>query len=75
VQGTEIIAKLRGGATVRRRMDDLTPADPESIRARFRAACGNAEAIEAAVDSLEFLDDASVLSTLAGKPEHVPAHR
>jgi 2-methylcitrate dehydratase PrpD len=72
-QGTEISVRLRDGRTLRRRMDDLVPAAPPEIRARFRAACGKVlgvaatSAIQAAVDRLEDLEDVSVLGSLLAK--------
>ena len=33
-------------------MDDVIPATPEQIRARFRSACANWRAIEEMVDEL-----------------------
>jgi 2-methylcitrate dehydratase PrpD len=74
-QGTEISVTLRDGRTLRRRMDDLVPATASDIRARFRTAAEKVlgaaatEAIEAAVDGLEDLEDVSVLSTLLGKKD------
>jgi 2-methylcitrate dehydratase PrpD len=71
-QGTEISLRLRSGVTLRRRMDDLIPANELDIRARFRTACGSvlgvaaAEAIEEAVDALEDMEDVSVLGSLLG---------
>ena len=71
-QGTEISVRSRGGRMLRRRMDDLVPATEPDIRARFRTACqkalgaGATEAIEAAVDGLEDIEDMSVLSPLLG---------
>jgi 2-methylcitrate dehydratase PrpD len=75
-QGTEISVTLRNGRKLRRRMEDLVPATPAEIRARFRTACVNvlgdaaADAIDAAVDGLENLEDVSALSALLGKREH-----
>ncbi len=72
-QGTEISVKLRDGRTLQRRMDDLVPATEHQIRARFRAASERVlgatatEAIEAAVDGLEELEDVSVLAALLAK--------
>jgi 2-methylcitrate dehydratase PrpD len=69
-QGTEVSLTLRGGRTLRRRMDDLVPATASEIRARFRTACAcvlgdpAARAIEAAVDGLEDLDDVSLLGRI-----------
>jgi 2-methylcitrate dehydratase PrpD len=74
-QGTEISVTLRGGRTLHRRMDDLVPATASDIRGRFRTAAEKAlgaaaaEAIEAAVDALENLEDVSVLSALLGKKD------
>src|ERR1700733_14921414 len=39
-QGSEVIVNL-GGRTARSRMDDVIPATPEQIRARFRSSCVN----------------------------------
>lgn len=75
-QGTEIEVRFRDGKMLTRRMDDLVPATVFEIRARFRKACENvlggaaAQAIEAAVDRLEDLEDASVLSALLGKRDY-----
>jgi len=72
-QGTEISVRLRDGATLRRRMEDLVPAAEPEIRARFRTACEDVlgaaamDAIEADVDGLEEMEDVSVLSTLLAK--------
>jgi 2-methylcitrate dehydratase PrpD len=58
VQGSEVIVTLRDGTVVRQRMDDLVPATPEQIRARFKSAAGTAATgIEQAVDKLEQLED------------------
>ncbi len=66
-QGAEVILTLRDGRTLRHRMDDLKPASPQEIRARFRAAAGAAGgAIEAAVDRLEHEEDAGALCALLG---------
>lgn len=61
-QGTEVILQLRDGRTARHKLDDVIPATPEQIRARFRAACPNWRAIEAMVEKLEEQTDMSVLS-------------
>jgi len=74
-QGTEISLRMRDGRTLRRRMHDLVPATVPEIRARFRPACERVlgiaatDAIEAAVEGLEDLEDVSVLGTLLGKKE------
>ena len=61
-QGTEVILKLRDGRILRANLDDVIPATPEQIRARFRSACPNAPAIEKIVDELDQQEDMSVLS-------------
>jgi hypothetical protein len=43
-------------------MDDVIPATPEQIRARFRSACANWRAIEEMVDTLEQQEDVGILS-------------
>lgn len=61
-QGTEVILILRNGRTVRQRLNDVIPATPDEIRARFRSACANWRAIEEIVDELEEQEDMGVLS-------------
>jgi 2-methylcitrate dehydratase PrpD len=74
-QGAEVEVSLREGATRRARLDDLVPATPEEVRARFRiaaeAALGPARARElaAAVDSLDRLKDAGRLAALCAPAE------
>ena len=61
-----MIATLGDGRTVSMRMDDLAPASPEQIRARFRSAAGAAgDEMERAINRLEELDDvgAALLET------------
>ncbi len=71
-QGTEVIANLRGGGTIRRRMEDLIPASEAEIRSRFRSACANvlgadrARQIEETVDHMEEMEDVSGLDALLG---------
>ncbi len=47
------------------RMDDVIPATPEQIRARFRSACANWRDIEELVDTLEQQEDVGALGGLA----------
>jgi 2-methylcitrate dehydratase PrpD len=63
-QGAEVTILLRNGETRTHRMDDLVPATPDEIRARFRASCKNAEAVEAFIDSLESQPSAGALNKL-----------
>lgn len=66
-QGAEVIVTQRGGRTLRFRMDDLRPASPGEIRARFRSAAGvAAEAIETSIDHLEEQEDIGAVSALLG---------
>jgi len=65
-QGSEVILTLRDGQTMRRRLADVIAAAPDEIRARFRAACANSQAIEAMVDTLEQHEDVGTLGGLAG---------
>ncbi|HTT05378.1 MAG TPA: MmgE/PrpD family protein [Steroidobacteraceae bacterium] len=75
-QGTEVIVKLRGGRTVRRRMRDLIAASETEIRSRFRAACSNvlgsdrASQIEGVVDRIEQMEDVRALDALLGGAQH-----
>jgi 2-methylcitrate dehydratase PrpD len=70
VQGAEVTVTMRDGRTSCRRLDDLIPATPEQIRARFRSAGEGVlgrkaiDAIETAVDQLERQNDVGALSTL-----------
>jgi 2-methylcitrate dehydratase PrpD len=64
-QGAEVIVKSRKGIA-RSRMDDVIPATPQQIRARFRSACAErAGAIEEMVDTLELQEDVGALGGLA----------
>ncbi len=63
-QGTEVIVKSPRGIA-RARMDDVVPATPAQIRARFRSACPNWQAIEDMVDKLELQEDVGTLGGLA----------
>jgi 2-methylcitrate dehydratase PrpD len=60
-QGTELFVKSVA-RTDRSRFDDVTPATPELIRARFRAACANWRTIEEIIEELEVHEDVSILS-------------
>ena len=62
-QGTEVIVKSTRGIA-RIRMDDVIPATPDQIRARFRAACPNSRAIENMVDKLELQENVGALGGL-----------
>jgi 2-methylcitrate dehydratase PrpD len=64
-QGSEVIVGM-GGRVARFRMDDVIPATPDQIRARFRSACANWRAIEDMVDTLEEQEDVGTLGGLAG---------
>src|SRR6185437_8519726 len=69
-QGAEVSVVLRSGETRTSRMDDVAPATPEEIRARFRAATtralgtGRASAIEAFANGLEAQIDMGALGRL-----------
>lgn len=64
-QGAEVIVTLRDGRSLRRRMDDVVPAAPGEIRARFRSAAGPAaDRIEETIGRLEELDDVGTLAAL-----------
>ena len=69
-QGSEVIVTLRNGQTVRHRLNDVVPATPAEIRARFRSACVSAlgeeraRAIEEIIDRLEQQQDVGALSAL-----------
>jgi hypothetical protein len=63
-QGAEVTLFLSNGETRTCTMEDVVPASPDEIRARFRAVCRNAEAVEAFVDTLESQDDAGALNRL-----------
>ncbi len=60
-QGSEVLVKLRDGCASSR-MNDVIPATPEQIRARFRSACANWRDIEELVDTLERQEDVGALA-------------
>jgi 2-methylcitrate dehydratase PrpD len=70
IQGSEVILKLKNGKTVSRRLQDVIPATPEQIRARFREAAGRVlgdstvREIESAIDKLESAGDVGILTGL-----------
>jgi 2-methylcitrate dehydratase PrpD len=64
-QGSEVVLNLRDGRTVRRRLDDVVPATPNQIRARFRAACPSSKVIEEFIDTLEKQEDVGALGGLS----------
>ena len=53
LQGSEIIVTLHDGNVLRGRLEDVIPATPAEIRARFHSSRN----LEAAIDSLEKQDD------------------
>lgn len=64
-QGAEVVIQSRvqsrqGAAWAK--LDDVIPATPDQIRARFRAACSNWRAIEEVVEELEKQKDMGILS-------------
>jgi 2-methylcitrate dehydratase PrpD len=61
LQGTEIAIALRNGKTIRRRLEDVVPATPSEIRARF---CSSP--LESMIDSLEQQEDIRGLVELLG---------
>ena len=63
-QGAEVTLRLRNGETRSRRLEDVVPATPDEIRARFRSACPAAATIEHFIDNLENQEDAGTLCRL-----------
>ncbi|GAA4341387.1 hypothetical protein GCM10023144_42060 [Pigmentiphaga soli] len=79
-QGGEVELALAGGRRIRHRLDDVVNASPAQVRARFRAACadafgaGRAERIEAAIDGLDYADDAGAwIALLSGQTTFHPS--
>jgi 2-methylcitrate dehydratase PrpD len=65
-QGSEVVLTLRDGRIVRRRLDDVVPATPHQIRARFRTAAGaNSQGLEETIDKLEQQEDVGASGGLA----------
>jgi 2-methylcitrate dehydratase PrpD len=62
-QGSQVIVKSQRRIS-RARLDDVIPATPEQIRARFRSACPNSRAIEEMIDTLEQQEDVGALGGL-----------
>jgi 2-methylcitrate dehydratase PrpD len=56
-QGAEVTLHLRNGETRSQRLENVVPASPDEIRARFRLAVPEADVIENFVDNLEHQED------------------
>jgi 2-methylcitrate dehydratase PrpD len=66
-QGAEIIVNLRNGDALRQRLDNVIPASPSEIHARFRAAAGwRAAEIESCIGALEHQQTLTGLTSLLG---------
>jgi 2-methylcitrate dehydratase PrpD len=63
-QGAEVTLTLRNGETRTSRLEDVVPASPDEIRARFRSVCKSAKTIEDFIDDLENQEDAGLLNKL-----------
>jgi 2-methylcitrate dehydratase PrpD len=69
-QGAEVTVTLRDGRSITRRLDDVIPATPDQIRARFRTAASSvmgpqgAARLESAVEGLEHGSTGSVLDAM-----------
>jgi 2-methylcitrate dehydratase PrpD len=67
-QGAQVAVRLLSGATIRKRLDDVIPATPDEIRARFRRAAagtiGGSRALELErlIETCESLSDSSAIS-------------
>ena len=67
-QGAEVVVGLRNGKTIRQRLDNVTAATSQEIRARFRQAAADvigdkrARHLEELVDGCEFLADGRVIA-------------
>ena len=66
-QGAEVVVQLSDGQALREHRNDVVPATPAEVRARFRAAAGSAASmIEDRVEALELQDDLAELCSLMG---------
>ena len=63
-QGAQVTVLMRNGEMRSERLDDVVPATPGEIRARFRSACEGAETIENFIDDLENREDVGMLGKL-----------
>jgi 2-methylcitrate dehydratase PrpD len=64
-QGAEVIVALRNGNTLGQRLNDVIPATPSEIRARFRAAVGwRAADLERSIDALERQENLTAMTTI-----------
>ena len=67
-QGAEVVVGLRNGKTIRQRLDNVTAATSQEIRARFRQAAADvigdkrARHLEELLDNCEFLSDSRVIA-------------
>ncbi len=72
-QGSEVIATLRGGAEVGKRLDDLTPATEEDVFDRYERAASaylgdeRTFMVTSLIDSLEEYPDAAKLGEILGR--------
>lgn len=72
-QGSEVIATLRDGREVRRRLDDLTPASESDVRARYERAASaylgpeRTDRVTAMIESMETQKDLGKLGELLGR--------
>jgi 2-methylcitrate dehydratase PrpD len=81
-QGAEVRVSLADGSLVMERLDDVVPATPDEIRARFRAAAGavvgaeRAAEIETLVEGLDEAPDAGRIALLCStaKPIATASH-
>jgi 2-methylcitrate dehydratase PrpD len=69
-QGTELVVTLRNGRELRRRLDDLTPATEDDVRARYEKAASpilgraGTDVVEAMIDTLDEQEEVGVLGAL-----------
>jgi 2-methylcitrate dehydratase PrpD len=66
-QGSEVTVHLRNGETRTCRLEDVAPATPDEIRARFGSVCRSAKTIEDFIDNLEHQQDVGALCKLLEK--------
>jgi 2-methylcitrate dehydratase PrpD len=69
-QGAELIVTMRDGRELRRRLEDLTPATEEDVRARYEKAASpilgraGTDVVEAMINTLEEQEEVGVLGAL-----------
>jgi 2-methylcitrate dehydratase PrpD len=69
-QGADVRIRLRSGATIGRRLDDVVAATPDEIRSRFRKAATDAIGTKRALGLEQLIEACESLSDASAIPAH-----